>query len=252
MAISPSGSTPNLSAQQLNTAQREGPPPQTPTGGARQGDIGGVTGTSRGGNFKGLAQIRKEFLAKVHQEIGLAKKELEQARKNPQGFSGPNHFLEQLKQSFERARASPQTGPRNADLIDADLKAMRADFEARAGKPKADPATQTPKTLVEDGLMRIPMSEMTIYQQFSYMDRVRADQQSRIPSKPPGVTAFDGPAGLGAMAAASGQLAAKPAGLGGATTLDRGQLIAWQPAQQGTTLATDLARLESMLKQATL
>ncbi len=100
--------------------------------------------------------------------------------------------------------------------------------------------------------MRIPMSEMTIYQQFSYMDRVRADQQSRIPSKPPGVTAFDGPAGLGAMAAASGQLAAKPAGLGGATTLDRGQLIAWQPAQQGTTLATDLARLESMLKQATL
>ena len=190
MAISPSGSTPNLSAQQLNPAQREGPPPQTPTGGARQGDIGGVTGTTPGGNFKGLPQIRKEFLAKVHQEIGLAKKELEQARKNPQGFSGPNHLLEQLKQSFERARANPQTGPRNADLIDADLKAMRADFEARAGKPKADPATQEPRTPKEPGLREIPLKEMTTDQRLRFMNMLRADLPSRIPSKPPGATAL--------------------------------------------------------------
>jgi hypothetical protein len=53
------------------------------------------------------------------------------------------------------------------------------------------------------------------------------------------------------MAAASGKLAAKPAGLG-ATALDRVQLIAWQTSQQGTTLGADLATLESMLKQATL
>jgi hypothetical protein len=234
MAISPSGSTPNLSAQQLNPAQREGPPPQTRTDGARQGDFSGVTGTSRGGNFKGLAEIRKEFLAKVHQEIGLAKKELELARKNPQGFSGPNHFLEQLKQSFERARASPQTGPRNVDLIDADLKAMRAALEPRAGIPKADPATQTPMTPEEPGLMEIPWKEMTTDQRIRFMDNLRADQQSRIPSKPPGVTALASPAGLGA------------------TALDRVQLIAWQTSQQGTTLGADLATLESMLKQATL
>lgn len=225
MAISPSGSTPNLSAQQLNTAQREGPPPQTPTGGARQDDIGGVTGTSRGGNFKGLAQIRKEFLAKVHQEIGLAKKELEQARKNPQGFSGPNHFLEQLKQSFERARASPQTGPRNADLIDADLKAMRADFEARAGKPKADPATQAPGTPKEPGLREIPFKEMT------------TDQRLRFRNMSPASSA-----GLGATAAAGGQWAAIPAGLGAA--MPAGQL---GTVQEDAALAARLATLESML-----
>lgn len=242
MAISPSGSTPNLSAQQLNTAQREGPPPQTPTGGARQGDIGGVTGTSRGGNFKGLAQIRKEFLAKVHQEIGLAKKELEQARKNPQGFSGPNHFLEQLKQSFERARASPQTGPRNADLIDADLKAMRADFEARAGKPKADPATQAPGTPKEPGLREIPFKEMTTDQRLRFMNMLQADQQSTISSKPPVATALASSAGLGATAAAGGQWAAIPAGQ--VAAMPAGQL---GTVQEDAALAARLATLESML-----
>ena len=90
--------------------------------------------------------------------------------------------------------------------------------------------------------MRIPTSEMTIDQQFSYMDRVRADQQSRIPSKPPGVAALDGPAGLGATAAAGGQVAAIPAG----------QLAAMPAGQLGTVqedaaLAARLATLESML-----
>ena len=234
MAISPSGSTPNLSAQQLNPAQREGPPPQTPTGGARQGDLGGVTGTTPGGNFKGLPQIRKEFLAKVHQAIDQAKKELEQARKNPQGFSGPNHFLEQLKQSFERARANPQTGPRNADLIDADLKAMRADFEARAGKPKADPATQAPGTPKEPGLREIPLKEMTTDQRLRFKDMLRADLPSTIPSKPPGATALASSAGLGATAAAGGQWAAMPAGQLGTV-------------QEDAALAARLATLESML-----
>ena len=232
MAISPSGSTPNLSAQQLNPAQREAPPPQTPTGGARQGDIGGVTGTTPGGNFKGLPHIRKEFLAKVHQE-------LEQARKNPQGFSGPNHLLEQLKQSFERARASPQTGPRNADLIDADLKAMRADFEARAGKPKADPATQAPGTPKEPGLREIPLKEMTTDQ---IMNMLRADQQSTISSKPPGATALASSAGLGATAAAGGQWAAIPAGQ--VAAMPAGQL---GTVQEDAALAARLATLESIL-----
>ena len=82
--------------------------------------------------------------------------------------------------------------------------------------------------------MEIPWKEMTTDQRIRFMDNLRADQQSRIPSKPPGVTALASPAGLGA------------------TALDRVQLIAWQTSQQGTTLGADLATLESMLKQATL
>jgi hypothetical protein len=193
MDISPSGSNPqilsNLLAQQRNLEQQQGSPTQTSTDGAIQGAMSGVTGSSPVANV-----IRKDFLTRVHQAIDQAKNALELARKNPQGFSGLNSFLEQLKQSYERSKASPQTGPRNADL-----------------------ATQTPRTLEEDGLMNIPfdrLKQMTPFEINNYTDMVRRDQQSRIPSKPPGVTALASSAGLGATAAAVGQSAVQRAGLG--------------------------------------
>ncbi len=187
----------------MRRAAQPGSTPQTPTDGASPGAAQEATGSSPG---SAVRTQRKDDLTRAYSMLSQARMELVQARKNPHGFSGPEAFFERLKQQLGMATKNPQTGmwrpagpaktpialaPPKADPTDADLEAMRAAFfEAQAGMPKADPAPQEPSTPKEPGLREILLKEMTTDQRLSFMNMLRADLPSTIPSKPPGAIAL--------------------------------------------------------------